>query len=251
MQLKDMTQMRRLVGLVLVVLGFAVPAWGQGAGGPRTLEVTPGTSSIVNVSSRMVNELIVPYTNIKLVKFIREDSTASITRDGTSIYVSTGTEEFIQLIIKNGDTPDVPGFTLTLIPVEDVPPQHIRLNPTGAPFSVGGDQPADRLGSSNYEDMLRELVRDAARNEIPSGYTKDPSWRGSRMQVGTVVGEPMERLVGTSLVVEYFILKNIGATEVELVEPNYKQDGVRAIAFINDVLLAPGQSTRMVWVRDR
>jgi len=245
------TSSRSLASVALLLLATSV-AWAQGPSGPRTVEVTPGTSTMLNVSSRMVNELIVPYPNPRLVKFLRADSTASINRDGSSIYVSTGTEEFIQLIIKSADTPDQPGISLTLIPVEDVPPQHILLKPTGSAFGASPDSGAtDKLSSSNYEDMLRELVREAARDEIPSGYTVDGNWRGSRMQVGTVVGEPSKRLIGNNLVVEYFVLKNIGATAVELIEPNYKQDGVRAIAFINAVLLAPGQATRMVWVRDR
>ena len=199
----------------------------------------------------MVNELIVPYENPRLVKFLRADSNASIDRDGSSIYVSTGTEEFIQLIIKNGDTPDLPGISLTLIPIEDLEPQHILLQPVGGAFGTEKEDRGNSLGSANYEDMLREVVREAARDQIPNGYTKDPRWSGSRIQVGSVVGEPSQRLIGNNLVVEYFLLKNIGATQVELVEPNFKHEGVRAIAFINDVLLAPGQATRMVWVKDR
>lgn len=204
----------------------------------------------MNVSSRTVNELIVPYSNPKLVKFLSSDTNASINRDGSSIYVSTGTEEFIQLIIKNADTPDQPGISLMLIPVEDVPPQHVLLQPVGSAFSKGGGA-QEKLSTDNYVDMVRELLREAARDEIPQGYTKDPTWNGSRIQVGSVVGEPSERLVGNQLVVEYYLLKNIGATRVELVEPNFKHKGVRAIAFINNILLAPGQQTRMVWVKSR
>ena len=198
----------------------------------------------------MANELIVPYDSPRLIKFLRADTSASIDMDGSSIYVSTGTEEFIQLIIKNADTPDQPGISLTLIPVEDVPPQHIMLKPVGTPFGAATEK-EEKLASTDYIDMIRELVREAARDKVPYGYTKDESWSGTRIQVGTVVGEPSKRLIGNQLVVEYFLLKNIGATAVELVEPNFKHDGVRAIAFINNVLLAPGQATRMVWVRDR
>lgn len=237
---------------LLVVPGLSGGSYAaEGSAGPQKLMVTPGTSSYVNVSSRMVNELIVPYANPRLVKFVRPDSTASIERDGTSIYVSTGSEEFIQLIIKNEDTPDQPGISLTLIPVEDVPPQHILLQPTGKSFSAGKVESQEKLASANYEDLLRELIREAARDELPQGYTKDGSWNGIHLQVGTVLGSPTSRLVGNQLAVEYFMLKNTGATVVELQEPSFKHVGVRAIAFINDVLLAPGQSTRMVWIRDR
>lgn len=192
-----------------------------------------------------------PYGNPRLVKFLRSDTTASIERDGASIYISTGTEEFIQLIVKNGDAPDQPGISLTLIPVEDVPPQHILLRPVGEAFGSGASDSESGLGVDKYEDMLRELVREAARDEIPPGYTVDDSWRGTRLQVGPIVGEPLKRMIGNQLVVEYFLLKNTGPSRTELVEPNFKQDGVRAIAFVNDVLLAPGQVSRMVWVRDR
>lgn len=224
----------------------------QERGGPTTLEVVPGTSSYINVSSRMINEVIVPFANPRVVQFLRPDTTASINRDGMSIYVSTGTEEFIQLIIKNGDTPDEPGISLTLIPVEDVPPQHIRIQPIGggAPTSAGAPAGA-QLSTSDYEDTLRELIREAAREEIPSGFAADPNWNGTQLMVGAIVGEPNKRLTGTSLAIEYFTLRNTGATAIELVEPNFATAGVRAIAFVNHVLLAPGQSTRMVWVRDR
>ncbi len=125
------------------------------------------------------------------------------------------------------------------------------LKPTGKPFETPSGPAESQLASANYEDEVRELVRGAAKDEIPPGYTKDPAWNGTRLQVGTVVGEPSMRLVGNQLAVEYFTLKNIGATSVELVEPNFSQKGVRAIAFINHVQIAPGQATRMVWVRDR
>lgn len=218
-----------------------------------TLEVVPGTSSYINVSSRMINEIIVPFANPRVVQFLRPDTTASINRDGMSIYVSTGTEEFIQLIIKNPEIPDEPGISLTLIPVEDVPPQHIRVQPVGGgvPFGSTSASGAAQLSSSDYEDMLRELVREAARDEVPSGFSADPNWNGTRLVVGAVVGEPQKRLTGSSLAIEYFMLRNTGSTAVELVEPNFANAGVRAIAFVNYVLLAPGQSTRMVWVRDR
>lgn len=241
----------RLLAILVLVASMTSTAWAQSTQGQKTLEVTPGTSSIVNVSSRMVNELIVPFQNPRLVKFMRADTNASISRDGSSIYISTGTEEFIQLIIKNADTPNQPGISLTLLPIEDIPPQHILLKPTGKAFAQPVEQSMGQLASSPWEDELRELVREAARDAVPSQYTVDANWRGTRMQVGTVVGESSKRLIGTQLAIEYFVLKNIGATAVELVEPNFKQDGVRAIAFINDVKLAPGQATRMVWVRDR
>ena len=42
-----------------------------------------------------------------------------------------------------------------------------------------------------------------------------------------------------------------GQAGVELVETNFATKGVRAIAFMDSVMLAPGQAGRMVWVKDR
>lgn len=215
--------------------------------------MVPGTSTYINVSSRMVNEVIVPFTSPRVVQFLRPDTTASITRDGMSIYVSTGHEEFLQLIIKDGDRPDEAGISLTLIPVDDIPPQHIRLNPVGSsgnPSGAAGTR-TERLESADYEDMLRELLRDAARDQVPAGYTVDANWAGTRLSVGGVVGQSVKRLIGTSLAVEYFTLRNTGSEAVELVEQNFATRGVRAIAFIDHIMLGPGASTRMVWVSDR
>jgi hypothetical protein len=197
----------------------------------------------------MMNEIVVPYANPRLVKFLRPTSKAAVQQDGNSIFVSTANEEFVQLIIKDGDAPSEAGFSVTLIPVEDIPGQHVVLK-----ASSGGsgyrDGPSS-LAASDYEDLLRELVRDAARDVTPTGYMPDPSWDAPQMQVGPVAGVPARRLVGQTFAIEYYDVVNTGATRIELVEANFAQPGVRAIAFTNEVLLAPGQSSRMVWIRDR
>jgi hypothetical protein len=199
----------------------------------------------------MMNEVIVPFKNPKVVKFLRPSTRASVTEDGSSIYVSTADEEFIQLIIKDGDAEGAPGFSLTLIPVEDIPGQHIVLSPEASLSYSSGT--SSELSLNDYEDMLREYIRDAARDQIPSGFTKDANWAGMTLQVGPIVGQSSWRLIGTNFFIEYFVLSNTGATRVELVEPNFKStgDGVRAIAFTDHHILAPGQTGRMVWVRDR
>jgi len=224
---------KRLLAASLLLLfcnGASASESRDGSGSP-TVDVTLGKTKFINISSRMVNELIVPYSNPKLIKFIREQSDASIDKSGSSIYVSTGTEEFIQLLIKNGDAPEQPAISLVLLPAEDIEPQHIALNPVGVAFSTGKEEESsEMLGSENYVDMLRELIREAARDEVPQGYAKDPGWSATQIKIGAIVGKPAKRLVGNALAVEYFLLQN---------------------TFINEVLLAPGQATRMVWVRDR
>lgn len=240
-----------VASLALGFVNLAVAVESRDAVGLSTLDVTLGKTKFINVSSRMANELITPYQNPQLIKFIREQTDASISSSGSSIYVSTGSEEFVQLLIKNADAPAQPAISLVLLPAEDVEPQHIMLNPVGVAFGASKEDSDTKLGSANYVDMLRELIREAARDDVPQGYAKDPVWNGTKIQVGTVVGEPSKRLVGNTLAVEYFVLQNTGASRVELVEQNFKMPGVRAIAFINEVLLAPGQATRMVWVKDR
>jgi hypothetical protein len=219
--------------------------------GPANIKVEPGGSSYINVSSRMMNEVVVPYANPKVVRFLKPSSKASVQQDGSSIYVSTADEDFVQLIVKDGDAPAAAGFSVTLIPVEDIPGQHIVLQTAAGQGGTVGGSGATGLSSSDYEDQLRELLRDAAREAVPGGYARDAKWLGPQLQIGPVAGLPLFRLVGANFAIEYYELVNTGATRVELVEPNFKQPGVRAIAFTKDVLLAPGQTGRMVWVRDR
>ncbi len=78
-------------------------------------EVTPGKLLVINVSAQMVNELIVPFASPSILTFLGEDTQASIQNDGKSIYVSTGNEDFVQLIVKNRDAPDPP-LTFTCQP---------------------------------------------------------------------------------------------------------------------------------------
>jgi hypothetical protein len=229
------------------VADAVAPPRGKGAA-PGTVTVGTGGSTYINVSARMMNELVVPYVNPRIVKFLRPSSKASIQQDGSSIYVSTGNEEFIQLIVKNADVPSVPGFSVTLIPVEDIPGQSVVLKTAGGEDAVSGGA---SLAAADYVDLVRELMREAARETLPGGYARDQQWGGASLLVGPVSGRSLYRAVGTHFAVEYFELVNTGATGVELVEPNFAQKGVRAIAFPDSVVLAPGQSARMVWVRDR
>jgi hypothetical protein len=212
------------------------------------MKVEPGASAYVNVSSRMMNEIVVPYANPRLVKFLRPTSKAAVQQDGSSIFVSTANEDFVQLIIKDGDAPSEPGFSVTLLPVEDIPGQHVVLQ---AGVGAGLREGASSLAASDYEDMLREMIRDAAREVVPSGFAPDAAWSGLQLQVGPIAGVPARRMVGQKFAIEYYDLVNTGASRIELVEANFQQPGVRAIAFTQDVLLAPGQSGRLVWIRDR
>ena len=66
-----------------------------------------------------------------------------------------------------------------------------------------------------------------------------------------MIGRSLYRAIGSQFAVEYYELRNGGAIGVELVETNFATQGVRAIAFVDAVALAPGQAGRMVWVRDR
>jgi len=211
--------------------------------------VGAGASTYINVSARMMNEIVVPYANPRVVKFLKPSSRASIQQDGNSIYVSTGQEEFIQLIVKDADSPTSPGFSVTLMPVEDIPGQHVVLQAEGGGSITAGR--GEALSSSDYVDMLRELVREAARETLPDAYAKETQWAGETLQVGPVMGRSLYRAIGPQFIVEYYELRNGGAMGVELVETNFASKGVRAIAFVDAVALAPGQASRMVWVRDR
>jgi hypothetical protein len=211
--------------------------------------VGAGASTYINVSARMMNEIVVPYANPRVVKFLKASSKASIQQDGNSIYVSTGQEEFIQLIVKDADSPSAAGFSVTLIPVEDIPGQHVVLQVEGGASATAGS--GESLSSSDYVDALREIVRQAARETLPEAYQREGEWAGVTLQVGPVIGRSLYRAVGSQFVVEYYELRNGGAIGVELVETNFATKGVRAIAFLDAVALAPGQAGRMVWVRDR
>ncbi len=216
---------------------------------PGVVTVGAGASTYINVSARMMNEIVVPFANPRVVKFLRASSRASIQQDGNSIYVSTGNEEFIQLIVKDADAPTAAGFSVTLIPVEDIPGQHVVLRTEGGGSAAAGG--GESLTASDYVDLLRELMREAARETLPPAYSRDGGWGGATLQVGPVQGRSLYRAIGSQFVVEYYELRNAGAAGVELVETNFATKGVRAIAFMESVVLAPGQAGRMVWVKDR
>ena len=138
-----------------------------------------------------------------------------------------------------------------LMPSE-IPAQHIEFEIEDMGYGLAGaSKEASALNSSDYVDLLRELLRQGARDQIPDGYTKDANWHGSRIQVGELVGEPAKRYLGNALALEFFVVKNTGPVAIELAEPNFVHNGVRAIAFVDKHILSPGGATRMSWVRDR
>ena len=216
---------------------------------PGVVTVAAGASTYLNVSARMMNEIVVPYANPRVVKFLRASSRASIQQDGNSLYVSTGNEEFIQLIVKDADAPSAPGFSVTLLPVQDIPGQHVVLRAEGGGAATAGS--GESRNAADYVDLLRELMREAARETLPTTYVRDGGWSGATLQAGPIIGRSLYRAIGSQFVIEYYELRNSGAGGVELVETNFATKGVRAIAFVDAVALAPGQAGRMVWVKDR
>lgn len=203
----------------------------------------------------MANEIVLPWENAKVIPFLAETSLASVVHDGTSLFVSTADERFVQVIVKDNDAPRLPGITLVMTPSEDIPGQHYVLASTSAQEGAAWTSNGLAMKTSDYEDALRKLIRQAALNQLPNGFSVQSGWEGRilryKTSFGVLVAIPVARAVGNHFAIEFYDITNEGSAMVELHEASLLVDGVRAASFVNGKnKLSPGDATRLVWVRD-
>jgi conjugal transfer pilus assembly protein TraK len=217
--------------------------------GPKTLTVSPGTTTIVEVAIDHLNRIVTPFAAPQ----VRTVSPATTQVDGNVVYVATSSEEPVGLFITEaGDTSNA--LSLTLAP-RHIPPREVRLVLSGGGFMpvVAPARPprvSEGEGDQPYVEQLVAAFRALAQDRLPAGYGPGVPARGERIdcRLPGVTLTTTRVLDGGRLRLLTARAENRGQSTVELAEHRCtvgKGTAPAAIAFWPHRRLAPGGETEV------
>ncbi len=213
---------------------------------PVDVAVQPGVNTIVTIAKGLMNRIVTPWTAPK----VHTVNPAVVEVRGPVIYVATDHEEPIGLFIT---TDESEAYSLTLVP-RSIPPRELRLGPADHKIARNGEEAARWETAQPYVETMIRALHALALGVLPSGYgERDPTLEDRALYSCAFDEGVNARLMrvteGQRLAIGSLAVENDSATDVELHETLCYQPGVRAVAAWPNVLLLPGQSTRLFIVR--
>jgi conjugal transfer pilus assembly protein TraK len=216
--------------------------------GPKTLQVAPGTTTIVEVAIDHLNRIVTPFAAPQ----VRTVSPATTQVDGNAVYVATASEEPVSLFITEaGET--ATAISLTLAP-RHIPPREVRLVLTGgtvqtAAPKAGPSRPLVR-NDQPYVEQIASVFRALARGRVPAGFELRQVRRGERVSCGQLglsvtIAQVFE---GQGLRIVVAKVRNGGQQPLVLEE---HRCGISAVTLVAAVAawprtrLAPGEETEL------
>lgn len=233
------------------VTGRPVPPLGKLPDGvvpanPTVIHMTDGVTYEVKVSRWMPNRFATPFRAPKVV----DASGAQIQTLNSDVFIlPSGDSPFVVYIVEGTPLPGVksPTLSMVLIPQERMPAQNIVVSLD----AVGDRERGGNVSEEPYVQYVKKIFRHIVRGEVPQGFVKT-RFEGKRIAVmgGVVEMAPVESYSGTNMLIAVYVLKNTGSQSVEINEESFYRERVRAVALYPDVVLLPGQETRLYVLAD-
>ncbi len=263
--------------LIRTVMGGGAPAVRHTGGslpvtlelGPRNLDVTPGTTVLIEIAIGHLNRIVTPFAD----PVVHTVSNASTQVDGSVVYVATDTEEPVALYIGDGQGSTL-ALALTLAP-RYVPPREVRLTVPGYQGKRAGNATAtrapadpvavmpmlanasDRDGDGNgpsYVSDLVEQLRALAQGRMPAGFRIAKGSEGAKLRCadGLKVRHG-ERAQGPASDLVKARVANTAAHAITLEHDICRPDTatVAAMGAWPRRVLAPGEETEVFFVLAR
>ena len=211
----------------------------------NVVRVTSHYNEVLYVSAGFPNRISTPFAAPKLI----DNSEVEWQVQGQSLYISPISSDKPVGIFVTGAGVNDPVVSLTLIP-RNIPAQTIILQMDADPASaVTSSQPGESEASS-YTDRLRGILRQVVIGKTPAGFSEGllPVAVG-RMDALLVL--PEKRYAGQHLDVFKYRIENVGQAEIELAEPLFYRDGVRAVSVYPVIKLRQGMSTSVFVLSDK
>jgi len=225
-----------------------LPALGSPAQGPNAkqniVRINEGNNEIVYVALGFPNRISTPYDNPKAIW----GTNVEFTTVGRDLYVIPDQETPIGLFVTD-PTGSAPTASLTLIPRPGLPGQNILLTLEGGWRRPEPPDAAKSAPPSDYENGMEKLLRQFVQGGIAAGF-QEGTLRIGMARVGPVLLTPEKVFTGSAFNVYRYRVENTGRDVMELNEPSFHEEGVRAVAFWPNARLAPGEATQVFIVAD-
>ncbi len=211
----------------------------------NVVRVSSHYNEVLYVSSGFPNRISTPFAAPKLI----DNSEVEWQVQGQSLYLSPKSAEKPVGIFVTGSGVNDPVVSLTLIP-RNIPAQTLILQldeDTAAAVSI---PPGESAEASGYTDRLRGILRSVVMGKTPAGFSEGllPVAVGRR---DALLVMPEKRYSGQHLDVFKYRVENVGQEEIELAEPSFYRDGVRAVSIYPVIKLRKGMSTSVYVLSDK
>ena len=211
----------------------------------NVVRVSSHYNEVLYVSSGFPNRISTPFAAPKLI----DNSEVEWQVQGQSLYLSPKSAEKPVGIFVTGSGVNDPVVSLTLIP-RNIPAQTLILQLDEDASAAASIPPGESEEASGYTDRLRGILRSVVMGKTPAGFSEGllPVAVGRRESLLVM---PEKRYSGQHLDVFKYRVENVGQEEIELAEPSFYRDGVRAVSIYPVIKLRKGMSTSVFVLSDK
>ncbi len=211
----------------------------------NVVRVSSHYNEVLYVSSGFPNRISTPFAAPKLI----DNSEVEWQVQGQSLYLSPKSAEKPVGIFVTGSGVNDPVVSLTLIP-RNIPAQTLILQLDEDASAAASIPPGESEEASGYTDRLRGILRSVVMGKTPVGFSEGllPVAVG---RLDALLVMPEKRYSGQHLDVFKYRVENVGQEEIELAEPSFYRDGVRAVSIYPVIKLRKGMSTSVFVLSDK
>ena len=202
----------------------------------QVVKVTGNDNHVVNVSNTLVNRIATPFKSPSLLGSEGIDYKVV----GQDIYIVFHAEQPMGVFVREDESvnPNSPVAALTLVP-KPVPGQNIALLFDKTPTAPKERKPEEPV---SYQDGIRLALTDILMGNIPDGYDEG-SLNTGIASLGGLMLTPVKVYSGSDRNIYQYTVENISDAVIDLNEPSFFHEGVRAVAFFPAVRLTPKATT--------
>lgn len=212
----------------------------------QTVVIGDDSTHVVPVSAASMNRISTPFLN----PIVLLNSGAISKVVGTDVYVIMQSDQPVGIFIREDDNlaNNSPVASLTMVP-KAIPQQNVTLVFDGN--AKGRLTLPNKKVAADYMDFIRQTMSLIGQNKLPEGFSRSNVNSKVIARVGAVTLQPKVLYSGIEQNAYVYTAKNVTGQYIELSEPSFWHQGVRAVAFANEkIKLAPNETTEIIILSD-
>jgi conjugal transfer pilus assembly protein TraK len=211
----------------------------------QTVTISNDDSHLINVSQSLANRISTPFHSPTVLS----NGGISFQIIGQDVFFEMKSDSPVGVYIREDESIQnhSPVASLTLIP-KAIPSQNISVV-LDKNIKSSAASPRVKI-ASDYEDGLITALGQAVLNNTPDGFSRSNATKLAVAKIGGVLLRPTTIYSGVDQNIYVYSAENTTNQSVELVEPSFHHEGVRAIAFFPEIRLEPRDKTNVYIMSD-
>ncbi|NNH79202.1 hypothetical protein HLH17_16415 [Acinetobacter sp. ANC 5380] len=209
----------------------------------QTVTIGNDDTHVVAVSASSMNRISTPFLNP--IVLLNSGATSKVV--GTDVYVIMQSDQPVGIFIREDDNlaNNSPVASLTMVP-KAIPQQNISVILDGN--ARGRLTSPNKKVSSDYVEFIGNTMAAIEKKQLPDGFSRSNVDGKVVARVGAVTLKPKAIYSGVELNAYVYTAKNVSGQYVELSEPSFWHQGVRAIAFADGKIKLPPNGTTEITI---